>query len=106
MTAPGQPKRLAFKTHFLTSGSPTPMPAGQPSPAGRWADWVSEPLFREACERAFGEYVCSLAPDPQTAATMAYRIDGAKGVLHVLLNLGEEQKPVMLGTGQKGLIPT
>jgi hypothetical protein len=57
---------------------------------------VLSPRFKEACEVALLEYVMGLSTSSlQTAAETAYKIEGAKGVLAVLLNLGDQSKPLI-----------
>lgn len=97
-------KRLAPKERWLkvTSGSAAP---GQLSESAHWAQRTDDPAFQAQCERALVEYVCRQTPDPTLPGGMTYRIQGAKEVLNVLLNLGEPDKPVVK-TVEEQLRPT
>ncbi len=58
----------------------------------RHMEIVQDPMFRRACEAAFAQYLLFLPFDPGNA----YRIEGARGALNTLLNLGnvKEQSPI------------
>lgn len=54
---------------------------------------VLSPKFRKACEVALLEYTLGLSTTTlQSAAETAYKLQGAKDVINVLLNLGDQHK--------------
>lgn len=81
---------LSPKERFLALDAPK----GQPTPPNRWADLTGDPLFAQACEVALLEYVMGITPEPTMPGTAAYRVQGAKEVLNVLLTLHAPAKPL------------
>lgn len=54
---------------------------------------VLSPSFKKACGIALLEYTMNLSTSSlQSAAETAYKMEGARGFLKVLLNLGEKSK--------------
>jgi hypothetical protein len=64
------------------------------------------PLFKQCTERALTEYVVRLEPDPTQLGAMALKVQGAKEVLRVLLNLAEPERGMQAGVVVKNLVAT
>lgn len=85
---------------------PFNVPSGQPTNAGWWADIANSPKCREAMQVALSKMVLDQRhPTVQDAANNAYRMDGARQFVTILLNLGEPDIPSGLPQ-TKQLIPT
>ena len=98
-------KHIRPKEAFIIPpGGTTP---GERSEGMLWAELTDSPRFQRALQVALTEYV--MRQNTSTiadAANMALRIEGAKAVLHILLNLGDPEKPGSGGVGVKaGLEP-
>lgn len=75
---------------------------GTPTPAGWWAEIANSPKCREALQVALAEMVMrQQAATVQDAANNAYRLEGAKALIHILLNLGEPDLPSVLPEPKK-----
>lgn len=95
--------QLSPKQRFLNASATT---QDQRRPAALWADITVSPLFAEALETALCEMVARLgAANLNDAAVMAYRIEGAKQVLHILANLGEAEVTALRDAGAGQLHP-
>lgn len=85
---------------------PVGVPIGEKTNAGWWAEIADSPKGREAMQVALAKMVIEQRhPTVQDAANNAYRMDGARQFVTILLNLGEPDIPS--GVPQtKQLIPT
>lgn len=73
------------------------------NPAKRWRegsrertsfhlDWCADPRTHELLEAAFAEYALRLsAPTSTEAAVCHYKLEGARALMDVVLNMGEVQ---------------
>jgi hypothetical protein len=96
-------QRIQPKTAFINPVNP-PAP-GQRTEGGQWADLCKTPLVRRAFEVALAEYVVKLVVEPGMPGGAAFKMQGAREVLNVLLNLGEEQGVVRRGAREDELDP-
>ena len=72
--------------------------------AGQWADVCSSPVAKHAFSVALAEYANGLNPDPVQPGAAAFKLQGAKEVLGVLMNLGVETAGVRKGEREKELV--
>lgn len=64
--------------------------------AGKWQDLVADPLFQDAAAKAFQQYAIQVSQEGTKSNELAIsgvRLQGAREVLFILMNLG---KPVRL----------
>ncbi len=101
------PKTIAPKAAFIRPPGVLPPLPGQQSEAARWAEMSDTPLFQKAVHVALLEYqVKQASVTLQDAAVAALRLEGARGVLTVLLNLGDPTKETLPPIVRPGLEAT